>query len=160
MITEPLSFQLSVAVQNTGETWAGSEVVQAYLEAPQGALGKPSRVLVAFGKTHLLQPGEREIINLAIPGERLTSWDDSGDSGHPHCWLLEAGGYRLFVGNSVRDLQPVCFAGREVLIVPSVQVYSRHAFGGSTYFFYSYYSYYSYILFFMCFVFIIFLVII
>lgn len=126
VITDPLSFQLSVAVQNTGETWAGSEVVQVYLQAPQGALGKPSRVLVAFGKTHLLQPGEREIIDLAIPGERLTSWDDSGDSGHPHCWLLEAGGYCLFVGNSVRDLQPVSFAGREELIVPSVQVFSRH----------------------------------
>lgn len=58
--------------------------------------------------------------------QRLTSWDDSGDSGHPHSWLLEAGKYRLFAGNGVRDLLPVCFAGREELIVPSVQVFSRH----------------------------------
>ena len=41
---------LLVTVTNTG-AYAGKEVVQVYAKAPQGKLGKASRVLVAFDKT-------------------------------------------------------------------------------------------------------------
>src|SRR5699024_2135531 len=46
--------EFKVTVTNTGENFSGKEVVQVYLEAPQGELGQPARALVAFAKTDLL----------------------------------------------------------------------------------------------------------
>ena len=41
---------VTATVENTGKT-AGKEVVQVYVKAPQGVLGKPARALVGFAKT-------------------------------------------------------------------------------------------------------------
>lgn len=51
--------EIGVTVQNIGVTYPGKEVVQVYVEAPQGQLGKPARALVAFAKTQELKPGNR-----------------------------------------------------------------------------------------------------
>jgi beta-glucosidase len=40
----------TVTVTNRGDRFAGKEVVQIYLQAPQGSLGKPAKALVAFAK--------------------------------------------------------------------------------------------------------------
>ncbi len=37
---------------------AGKETIQFYVQKPQGFLGKPSRELIRFAKTELLEPGE------------------------------------------------------------------------------------------------------
>ena len=44
---------VTATVENTGKT-AGKEVVQVYIKAPQGVLGKPARALVGFAKTGIL----------------------------------------------------------------------------------------------------------
>lgn len=44
---------VAAIVKNVGDT-AGKEVVQIYVKAPQGKLGKPVRVLVGFAKTDVL----------------------------------------------------------------------------------------------------------
>ena len=92
--------RLSVTVTNTGE-YAGREVVQIYCEAPQGALGKPARVLTGFHKTGTLAPGESETVQMPLIPP--VSYDDSGAAGHRGCFVLEAGLYRFYVGSDVRS---------------------------------------------------------
>jgi beta-glucosidase len=113
-------FHISATVQNTGNL-PGKEVVQIYCEAPQGKLGKPARVLCAYGKTKLLAPGAVQRIDFTIPARRIASYDDSGVTGHKSAWVLEPGVYTFYVGSSVRDgAEGVRFAfadGEETIIV-------------------------------------------
>ncbi len=94
--------RITVPVTNVGAV-AGKEVVQVYCAPPQGALGKPARVLCGFAKTKRLQPGETEEVGVEIARENLASYDDSGASGYRYAYVLEAGDYRFFVGANVRD---------------------------------------------------------
>ena len=93
---------LTAMVINTGET-AGKEVVQVYVKAPQGKLGKPVRSLVAFAKTRELQPGESQELTFAISDYTLASYDDSGLSGYRSAYVLEAGTYEFYLGSDVRS---------------------------------------------------------
>ncbi len=92
---------LQVRVTNTG-TYEGKEVVQVYVEAPQGKLMKPAKVLAAFQKTRLLQPGDTQLLTIIIPVRAFASYDDLGKV-QKSAWLLEKGEYFFHVGNSVRD---------------------------------------------------------
>ena len=96
--------KITAIVKNTGNA-KGKEVVQVYVEAPQGKLGKPARELKAFAKTKELAPGESQQLVLTIPVKNLASYDDSGVTGHKSCYVLEAGAYVFHVGNSVRNTQ-------------------------------------------------------
>ncbi|MBQ8640188.1 MAG: glycoside hydrolase family 3 protein [Lachnospiraceae bacterium] len=93
-------------VKNTGSC-AGKEVVQVYVQAPQGKLGQPLRRLVAFEKTKNLQPGEEETLVMSVEKEALASYDDSGVTGNPYCYVLEAGTYVIYAGTDVRSCEPV-----------------------------------------------------
>ncbi len=99
---EAQTISICVRVKNSGDT-AGKEVVQIYAEAPQGMLGKPKRVLVAFQKTKKLLPGEEEELKFKIPYSSFSSYDDTGKSGASHASVLEAGTYRFYVGENVRE---------------------------------------------------------
>ncbi len=90
-----------VRVQNTGAR-PGREVVQVYVGAPQGKLGKPSRSLAGFAKTRCLAPGEEQEMELKVDKRVFASYDDSGATGHKSCYVLEAGTYRFYVGVDVR----------------------------------------------------------
>ncbi len=94
-----------VCVTNTGE-YAGKEVMQLYYVAPQGLLQKPRRVLAAFGKTGLLQPGESETLALSFPVAEMASFDDLGKIA-PCSFVLEEGRYTLYLGTCVRDAKPL-----------------------------------------------------
>jgi len=93
-----------VRVKNTGSV-SGKEVVQVYVNAPQGLLGKPSRVLAAFAKTGCLAPGEVQELCLEVKKTAFASYDDSGVTGHKSCYVLEAGNYLFFVGADVRSAE-------------------------------------------------------
>ncbi|MBM7662723.1 beta-glucosidase [Bacillus mesophilus] len=103
--------EVEVKVTNIGKNFAGKEVVQAYYEAPQGKLGQPAKVLAAFGKTRLLQPGETETLTLSYPVNRMASYDDSGVTGNKSAYLLESGTYNLYVGNSVKNVERIGIDG-------------------------------------------------
>lgn len=94
----------SVSVKNIG-TVAGRQVVQVYLEAPQGKLGKASRVLVGFAKTRVLEPGAAEVLEFEISKYQYASYDDSGVTGNPYCYVLEPGRYTVYAGKNVRQAE-------------------------------------------------------
>ena len=106
MTEAPDHLTVTATITNTGDT-AGKEVVQVYAEAPQGLLGKPSRVLCAFAKTESLQPGHTATLDLTISKSALASYDDGGATGHKSCYVLEAGTYTLYAGSDVRSAAPV-----------------------------------------------------
>lgn len=95
-------------VTNTGHV-AGKQVVQVYAQAPQGKLGKASRVLAGFAKTKLLAPGESQSLRITIAPYTLASYDDAGAVCRS-AWVLEKGDYTFFVGSSVREGQVLPFA--------------------------------------------------
>ena len=96
------SWDLRIQVTNIGSR-PGRQVVQVYVEAPQGKLGKAARVLADYWKTPELAPGQSAEVSLWIDLEDLASFDDSGVTGHPYAYVLEAGAYRLYVGTDVRS---------------------------------------------------------
>lgn len=99
--------KLQVKVTNTGDTYSGKEVVQVYYSAPQGNLGKPVKELCAYAKTEKLAPKASQVVELEVAIKDMASYDDSGVTGHKSCYVLEAGDYNIFVGNSVRNVEKV-----------------------------------------------------
>ena len=97
-------FKISVTVENTGKTSA-KEVVQIYVKAPDGKLGKASRVLVDFEKTDLLEPGKIQELSFEVPYENFASYDDSNTTGNKSSFVLEEGEYKVFAGSDVRSAQ-------------------------------------------------------
>src|SRR5690606_4701268 len=106
-LIEPKAFDVvdtqikfSVYVKNIGLELS-KEVVQIYLEAPQGLLGKPKRVLAAYEKTKGLAPNEETTLEFEIDLFNLASYDDFGHI-YKSSYVLEKGQYNFYIGNSVR----------------------------------------------------------
>lgn len=118
--------ELEVTVKNTGDR-RGKETVQVYVQAPQGRLGKPVRVLACFAKTGTLEPGGQETVRLSVPFVNFASYDDGGVTGNRSCWVLEGGEYHVYAGNSCRTDQQVffdgapCFLLKETLILEQLE---------------------------------------
>lgn len=91
------------SVKNTGN-YAGKEVLQLYVSAPQGKLGKAAKSLVAFQKTGLLQPGEAQELTLRFPVSNMASYDDLGKVAKS-AYVLEKGDYSFYLGTSIRHTQ-------------------------------------------------------
>ena len=94
---------VQVTVENTGRV-EGREVIQVYLNAPKGVLGKPAIQLMAYQKTNPLKPGEKQALRCAFAIEDMASFDDTGVTGHPFAYVLEKGLYTILAGNSSRTL--------------------------------------------------------
>ena len=115
---------VSAMVANTGEL-KGKEVVQVYVKVPQGKLGNPARKLIGFAKTKELESGEQEEVCIVIPKYDMASYDDSGVTGHKSCYVLEEGGYEIFVGSDVRSAVSVgCYEEEFRVIEELEEVYA------------------------------------
>ena len=97
---------VDATVKNTGN-FKGKEVVQIYYGAPNGKLGKPRCELVAYAKTKLLEKGESQILSLEFSPSDMASFDDLGVTGYKSSYVLEAGQYVIYAGNSSRNITPV-----------------------------------------------------
>ena len=115
----------SVEVKNTGKV-AGKEVVQLYITAPSKKLQKPAMELKAFGKTNLLQPGQKQTLQFEIAAKDLASFDTGSTS-----WVTDAGAYVVKVGSSSdKIIKTVSFTvPKEIVVekcnkvlVPQVQI--------------------------------------
>lgn len=95
--------KVSVSVKNIGN-FPGKEVVQAYLSAPQGKLGKAAKVLSAFEKTKELLPGEETKLKLNFSIRDFASFDDLGKI-KKSAFVLEKGEYSVYIGVNVRDAE-------------------------------------------------------
>lgn len=93
---------IEAVIRNIGEL-SGKEVVQIYMEAPQGKLGKPARVLVGFAKTDVIEAGNEQKVLVEVPKKYCASYDDSGITGNKSCFVLEAGNYAFYAGADVRS---------------------------------------------------------
>lgn len=105
-----------VSVANVGKEYAGKEVVQLYVSAPNGKLDKEYQSLAAFEKSGSLAPGESQKITLAFDMEQIASYRESDG-----CFVLEKGDYILRAGNSSRNTKPC-----GVVVLKEEVVVSRH----------------------------------
>ena len=95
-------FTVTSKVTNTGKR-AGRQVVQVYVKKPQNSdFIKVQRELVAFNKTKELQPKESQDLTMTFDLYYLASYDDTGATGNPGCYVLEKGFYYIYVGDSVK----------------------------------------------------------
>ena len=94
-----------VTVKNTGKT-AGKDVVELYVSAPytEGGIEKAHKVLAAFGKTKLLQPGETDTVMLSFDPYTVASYDYRDANGNGFMgYELEKGDYTLFVSRNAHE---------------------------------------------------------
>ena len=79
--------KVSVNVKNTGDR-SGKEVVQLYVEAPEGEVARPVRELRGFDKI-MLEPGEEKTVTFELDMRAFAYWNTQ-----IHDWLVQDGIYR------------------------------------------------------------------
>ena len=95
------AFEYEIDVKNIGE-FAGKAVIQAYVKAPQGLLGKPAKTLVGFVKTALLQPGQSDTVYIQFDKYDFASYDEVGLTKNPSSYVLEKGFYQVTLSTDVK----------------------------------------------------------
>ncbi|NML57770.1 beta-glucosidase [Chryseobacterium cheonjiense] len=86
----------TVNVKNTGSK-AGSEVLQLYVKDLLASVSRPIIELKGFQKVYL-KPGEAKQVSIEVPVKELQFLDEKMN------WIVEKGTYRIFVGNSSKNL--------------------------------------------------------
>lgn len=86
----------TVNVKNTGSK-AGSEVIQLYVKDLLASVSRPIIELKGFQKVYL-KPGESKQVTIEVPVKELQFLDEKMN------WIVEKGTYRIFVGNSSKNL--------------------------------------------------------
>ena len=84
-------------VTNTGQR-EGKETVQLYVGMAKPPKDRPLKQLKDFAKVSL-KPGETKTVTFALTANQLQVWDEQ-----THRWLLPAGRFRAYVGNSSADI--------------------------------------------------------
>ena len=96
--TDQPKISVTASVKNTGNTYAGKEVAEVYVSCPLNGMPKEYRRLAGFAKTRLLSPGENQDLTITFPLYQLASYHEDRSA-----WILEAGTYGIWVGNSLES---------------------------------------------------------
>lgn len=98
------NYEVTVTVTNTGDA-AGKSVIEVYAQTPYGSyekenlVEKSSVMIVGFGKTDVLAPGENQTITVDVDRYMLASYDSHLQKGY----ILSAGDYYLAIGDDAHD---------------------------------------------------------
>lgn len=96
----------NVKVTNTGNV-PGKKSVQIYGQAPyeRGGIEKSAIVLLNYGKTGLLQPGESEVVSVDVDLQYIATYDSSYDNGDGTygSYIVDPGTYYFAFGNGAHD---------------------------------------------------------
>lgn len=106
--------ELTVEVTNTGDV-VGKEVVEVYYNPPysNGKIEKASVNLIDFGKTKLLNPGEKETLTFSICKDDMASYDAKEN----RCYVLDEGEYELSIRSDAHTvLDTVTYEVPETII--------------------------------------------
>ena len=102
---------ITLSVSNTG-TVAGQDVVEVYLtpEYKEGGIEKAHVNLVAFAKTSVINPGEKQTLTITVDVEDLACYDaydlnKNGNKGYE----LDAGSYQLKLMTDSHNVKTVDF---------------------------------------------------
>ena len=96
---------VTVKVTNTGNV-AGKDAVQLYWKAPyiKGGIEKADHVLCAFDKTHEIEPGKSEIMQLSFHLQDVANYDCFDANNNNFCgYELDAGNYELILGKNAHE---------------------------------------------------------
>ena len=99
-VVDKTSVCMRVSVTNTGNYYAGREVVQIYANGPKNTW-RPYQQLVAFGKCKTLAPQTSEVLELDFDMKDLARYDEETNA-----FILDAGEYVVRIGNSSRNTIP------------------------------------------------------
>ncbi len=107
------SISLSTTITNVG-SYAGKEVAQVYISAPEVKLRKPDIELKAFAKTEELEVNASQQLDFTISAETLASFDDENDQ-----WIVEPGQYRVYIASSsdITGITPITFSVTNEIVV-------------------------------------------
>ncbi|WP_084554738.1 glycoside hydrolase family 3 protein [Eubacterium xylanophilum] len=113
--------EIQCKVKNTGER-AGKQVVQCYVKAPQGKLGKPARALIGYAKTEEIAPGQEEMVHITVDPYVFASYDETGVSGYESSYVHEAGEYVFYIGeNAIDNRKFGVFCNKETTLVEKLR---------------------------------------
>lgn len=109
-ITANTEIKVNIEVENTG-TVKGKEVVELYFNPPytDNGVEKSSVNLISYGKTPLLNPGEKSTLTLTFLGSDMKSYDShnlSNAVGEDGGYVLEKGDYEISLRSDSHSVNP------------------------------------------------------
>ena len=97
--------EVSVKVTNTGKV-TGKDAIQLYWKAPyyKNGIEKADHVLCAFDKTHDIEPGKSEIMQLKFHLQDVANYDfDDKNNNEFMGYELDGGDYQLVLGKNAHE---------------------------------------------------------
>lgn len=116
----PTSFNLSVTVTNSGDSYSGKEAVGFYMQSPytdydkQYGVEKSSVELVGFDKTEILAPGASERLTVSVDKSEMRAYD----ANNLKTYIVDDGLYYFAAGANAHDAVNNILAAKNAAGVP------------------------------------------